>query len=99
MEGAPMIRIAAKQLIREDSIEQFQELAKKLADVAVTEEGNCSYALARSIDNPQAFCVFEAWESMEAVQKHMGSELFQSLAPQMGELMESEPTIEMYEEI
>ena len=99
MEGARMIRIAAKQLIREDSIEQFQELAKKLADVAVTEEGNCSYALARSIDNPQAFCVFEAWESMEAVQKHMDSELFRTLAPQMGELFAAEPSLEIYEEV
>ena len=94
-----MIRIAAKQVIRADSTEQFQELAKKLADVAVTEEGNCGYALARSVDNPQAFCVFETWESMEAVQKHLDSELFQTLAPQMGELMAEEPSLEIYEEV
>ena len=94
-----MICIAAKQLVRAEECEKFEQLAKKVAEVAVTEEGNCTYVLTRSVDNPQAYCVFEAWESMEAVQKHMGSELFQSLAPQMGELMESEPSIEMYEEI
>ena len=94
-----MIRIAAKQLVRAEECEKFQELAQKLADVAVTEEGNCSYVLTRSIDNPQAFCVFEAWESMEAVKKHMDTELFQTLAPQMGELMEAEPSLEIYEEL
>ena len=94
-----MIRIAAKQLIRAEECQKFEELAKRVADVAVTEEGNCSYALARNGDNPQAYCVFEAWESMEAVQKHMDSELFRTLAPQMGELMAAEPTIEIYEEI
>ena len=94
-----MIRIAAKQLIQPEFCEKFEELAGKLAEVARTEEGNCSYALARSIDNPQAYCVFEAWESMEAVQKHLDSELFQTLAPQMGELMAAEPSLEMYEEV
>ena len=94
-----MIRIAAKQLVRADECEKFIQLAQRVAEVAVTEEGNCSYALTRSVDNPQAFCVFEAWESMEAVQKHMDSELFQTLAPQMGELMAAEPSIEIYEEI
>lgn len=94
-----MIRIAAKQLIRAEECQKFEELAKRVADVAVTEEGNCSYALTRSVDNPQAYCVFEAWENMEAVQKHMDSELFRTLAPQMGELMAAEPTIEIYEEI
>ena len=94
-----MIRIAAKQLVRADECEKFIQLAQRVAEVAVTEEGNCSYALTRSVDNPQAFCVFEAWESMEAVQKHMDSELFQTLAPQMGELFAAEPSLEIYEEV
>jgi len=94
-----MIRIAAKQTIRADACEEFERIARELIPIVRTEEGNHGYALARSIDNPQVYSFFEAWENMEVMEAHLHSEHFQHYAPQMDALMEEMTTLEIYEEI
>ena len=94
-----MIRIAAKQTVRADACEKFEELARELIAITRTEEGNHGYTLARSTENPQVYCFFEAWESVEIMERHLHSEHFTRIAPQLDALMEEMTTLEVYEEI
>lgn len=94
-----MIRIAAKQTVRADSCEKFEEIARELIEITRTEEGNHGYTLTHGIENPQVYCFFETWESQEAVERHLNSEHFKRISPKLDELMEGGPTLEFYEEI
>ena len=94
-----MIRIAAKQTVRADSCGRFEEIARELIAITRTEEGNHGYTLARSAENPQVYCFFETWESVEIMERHLNSEHFKRIAPQLDALMETMPVLEIYEEI
>ena len=94
-----MIRIAAKQTIRADACEEFERIARELIPIVRTEEGNHGYALARSIENPQVYSFFEAWENMEVMMAHLHSEHFERISPKLDALMEVKPVLDIYEEI
>ena len=59
-----MIKIVAKSLIREDQVESFKELVRELVEKSSAEEGNISYSLNVSRDNPRLF----SWQGPESQQ-------------------------------
>ena len=94
-----MLRIAAKQTVRADSCEEFEEIARELIAITRTEEGNHGYTLARSTEDPQVYCFFEVWENMEVMMAHLHSEHFERISPKLDALMEVKPVLDIYEEI
>ena len=94
-----MIRTAAKQTIRADACEKFEELARELVEASRADEGNHGYTITRSTEDPHVYCFFERWESVELMMKHLQSEHFQRIGPQLDALMEGTGGLEVYEEI
>ena len=94
-----MIRIAAKLTVRADACEEFEKSVRELIELTRAEEGNHGFTIARSVENPQLYCFFEAWGSQEALEQHLNSEHFLRISPKLDALMESAPEGETYEEI
>ena len=94
-----MIRTIAKQTIRADACEKFEALARELVEASRNDEGNHGYTVTRSTDNPQVYCFFECWESVEIMMKHLESEHFKRIGPQLDALMEGTGGLEIYEEL
>ena len=94
-----MIRIAAKQTIRADACAEFEKIAAELIEMTRTEEGNHGYTLTHGVENPQIYCFFERWESMEACDKHLNSEHFKRISPKLDALMVEGPVLEVFEEV
>lgn len=83
-----MIKIVAKSLIREDQVESFKELVRELVEKSSAEEGNISYSLNVSRDNPRLFAFIEVWKDQEALDLHNAAEHFQRIVPIMRKMRE-----------
>lgn len=85
-----MLKVVARQKVREGMAERFQELGRELVAASKNDEGNIDYSLNRSVTDPSVFCFLEVWESKEALEAHMAAEHFQRIVPQIGELTEQD---------
>lgn len=94
-----MIKVVAKHVVREECIEAFLEAGKEVVAASVNDAGNIYYTMNKSLDDPKVFTILEAWESMPLLQAHMETEHFKRLVPVMGEMLEGEGSIEVYEEL
>lgn len=92
------IRVVARDHIRPECIEEAIKLVKELVECTHKEEGNISYEYYQDINAPEFFAMIECWESGEVLEKHMKSEHFCRIIPQL-EKMTAEPSrIEIYKE-
>ena len=94
-----MIKVVAKTLIKEECIGEFTAIAKKLVELSQKEEGNISYSLNVSTQNPAAFCFIEIWESPQALAVHSKSAHFLEAMKNMKPMTEAKMTIDMYTEV
>jgi Uncharacterized conserved protein len=95
-----MIKIVAKHFVKQDKIDAFIALAKKL--VARTNEldaGCIHYDLFQDMKSPEILTVIEEWESQDALDKHMAAGHFKEIAPLLGELCEKPGEINLYREV
>ncbi|HHX38068.1 MAG TPA: antibiotic biosynthesis monooxygenase [Clostridiaceae bacterium] len=92
-----MKTIIADFKVMPNKLEQFLSLAKELHSKTLTEEGNVSYIFCKKPDSTYDFAFFEVWHDDLAIEKHNRSEHFTRLIPQMVELCEGEPIVQMYE--
>ena len=94
-----MIKIVAKQTVREDAVPSFIELAKELVAASVNDPGNVFYTLNVNPKNPCEFAIIECWESQEAIQNHMVQPHFKKATEAMGAMLAGEPTMDIFAEI
>lgn len=94
-----MIKITAKLIVKEEKISEFQEMAKELVEKSRAEEGNVSYSLNQSIQNPKVHCFIEIWKDQEAIDSHNASEHFTRILPALGAMGEGAPEIELFTEV
>lgn len=93
------IRVVARDHIKPECIEEALKLVREMVECTHKEEGNISYDYYQDVNSPEFFAMIECWESEEVLQKHMQSEHFCRLIPQLG-AMAAEPTrIEVYKEV
>lgn len=83
-----MIKVVAKSYAKADKLERLLELSKEMVEATVKEEGCISYELFQDIKDASSLVIVEEWESEEALSRHMSSEHFKRLIPQMNELRE-----------
>lgn len=83
-----MLKVVAKSYAREGKVEQILGLSKEMVEKTVLEEGCLSYELFQDINDPRAMIILEEWESEEALEKHIESEHFKRIIPQLSELRE-----------
>lgn len=94
-----MIKITAKLVVKEEKISEFQEMAKELVEKSRAEEGNISYSLNQSIQDPKVHCFIEIWKDQAAIDSHNASEHFTRILPALGAMGEGDPEIELFTEI
>ena len=83
-----MLKIVARMKVKEERVETFKTLFKELVESTVKEEGNVSYTLNVSNKYPQRFLLIEVWKDQAALDKHMASEPFKRLLPQISEQLD-----------
>lgn len=83
-----MIKVVAKSYAKADGLDRILELSREMVEKTVVEDGCISYELFQDVKDPRAMIIIEEWESQEALDRHMASEHFKRLVPQLNELRE-----------
>nr|WP_300711536.1 aminoacyl-tRNA hydrolase [uncultured Brachyspira sp.] len=93
-----MIKIVAKNIVKEENKSKFIEAAKELIIKSRKEEGCISYNLYESVDG-KCLTFIEEWKDEKAVEMHNNSEHFKSIVPKLNELAEGDTDAVLYKEI
>jgi quinol monooxygenase YgiN len=83
-----MIKVAAKCVIKKESIETFKSITSTLIDETRKEDGCISYELFQDNDNEQVFIFVENWGNQEKLNQHINSKHCKELLPEMGKTYE-----------
>lgn len=86
-----MIKVIAKNFVKEDRVNKVLEIAKELVAATLKEEGCINYEMYQDVKNPQELIFVEEWKSIEALNAHMASEHFTRIVPSMSEHMDKKP--------
>jgi len=92
-----IITLTAKLTIKEGKEKEFEAMMKEVVPKVRAEEGNLTYTMCRSKDNPRAFLFFEEYADQEAVQAH-GQHLGE-LGIDFASYFDGPPVAEYYEKI
>lgn len=90
-----MIKIIAKNIIKDGEKENFKELIEK----SRAEEGNISYGLYEDIENLNVLTFIEEWKDMDAVNFHNSTEHFKRIVPMLAEFREGNSEVSLYKEV
>ena len=77
--------------VKEDKVEEFQQIASKLVSKARTDAGCIAYELFQDQNNKQCFAIIEAWESPEAFKAHAEAPHSAELGPLLDTTLEILP--------
>jgi len=94
-----MIKIVAKNYVREGCTADFEKLAAQLIEGSRKEEGNVFYTLNKSTEDPLEYCFIECWKDQAAISSHNASPHFTSLVPEMAKLLSKPSPAELFEEL
>ncbi|MDF2800754.1 MAG: hypothetical protein K0S61_657 [Anaerocolumna sp.] len=95
-----MIKVVAKNYIREDKIEEFLELTRVLIEETNSKDTGCiEYNLFKDSKESNVFTFIEAWESYEDLNQHMKAKHFLELVPKLGEMAAKPGETNIYNEI
>lgn len=94
-----MIKIVAKNTLKEGQKENFIKTAKELIEKSRAEEGNISYTLCEDIKNPDILTFIEEWKDMEAIAVHNDTEHFKKIVPMLAEFRIGSSEVNLYKEV
>lgn len=84
-----MVKVVAKGYFYEGKAEEAIKMYEVLVEKTRKEEGCIAYNLYRDTKDSSILTMIEEWESQEALDKHMKTDHFTSLVPQIGKLRKS----------
>ncbi|MCT4564129.1 MAG: antibiotic biosynthesis monooxygenase [Maledivibacter sp.] len=90
-----MIKIVAKNKIKEGKREEFINAAKELIKKSQAEEGCISYELYEDIGDSHTLTFIESWKDKESIDKHNSSAHFTAIVPILGQFIE-EKDVRLY---
>jgi quinol monooxygenase YgiN len=91
-----MIVIAGSVAVRPAKREAALRAARALAEATRAEAGCRQYAFYADLEDPNAFFLFEEWETEEALAKHFQTEHLRAFQQQVPELVAGPPSIRRY---
>lgn len=95
-----MITIVAKQTVKQDKIDSFRAIAKKLVEATLRSDAGCiRYGLFQDSQDSGILTFIEEWENQEVLDKHMASKHFTELFPQLDEFLEKPTEINRYQKV
>ena len=80
-----MIKVIARCVVKQESLEDYKRIAAQLVAETMKEEGVISYDLYQDIHHPQILTFIEEWESEKALENHGKTPHYQRLVPQLDE--------------
>lgn len=83
-----MIKVVAKSYAKAEKLDSILALSKEMVEKTVKEEGCIKYELFQDTKDPRVMIIIEEWESEEALNRHIASEHFRRIIPQLNELRE-----------
>ncbi|MCD7946793.1 MAG: antibiotic biosynthesis monooxygenase [Oscillospiraceae bacterium] len=78
-----MIRVVAPFYLKTGMLDPFVETAAPLIAETRKEAGCTTYELAQSAADPQVLVMLEAWETQEALDRHVKSAHFTAIVPKL----------------
>lgn len=95
-----MIKIVAKQIVKQDRITDFIAISKKLVHETLKSDAGCiSYGLFQSLEHSNILTFIEEWENQELLDRHMASQHFKKLFPELEKLLDVPAEIAQYQKI
>ena len=94
-----MINIVAKMFVKPELIDAFKAEAKELVEKSRAEEGNVSYSLNQSADDPNTLAFIEFWKDQDAISFHNATAHFTTILPKLADMCGSAPEIALFSEI
>jgi len=94
-----MVKVVARFYLKSEiSAEDFRRTAVPLVAATRQEKGCTQYELALSTQQPNFAVMLEGWESQEDLDRHMKTEHFTTIVPEIGVMCERTET-ELYTQI
>jgi len=84
-----MITVVAKNIVKDNKIEEFKSLAERLIKETLKEKGCIDYSLYEDSKNKNIITFIEKWEDMTVLKAHFKAPHFEEIVPQFNDLTES----------
>lgn len=94
-----MIKVIAKNFVKEDKREKVLELTKELVEKTVKEDGCIQYEMYQDEKDKSTLIMIEEWKTTDALTNHMSSEHFKKIVPQMNECMAQKPELNLCKKV
>ena len=91
-----MFGIYASFIVKDGMVDQALSAVEEMIEKTRLEEGNISYKLFASVDNPNAIAFFEEWKDQAAIDAHSSSDHFNNGLAKLSELLAEEGQIKIY---
>ncbi|MEY8353023.1 putative quinol monooxygenase [Lachnospiraceae bacterium 54-53] len=92
-----MIKVVAKNFIKEDRTEEFISMAKTLVQDTRTNDSGCiRYELVQDVKDPRIITMLEEWKDQESLNLHMAAEHFKKAMAAFGDFSEKPGEINLY---
>jgi len=93
-----MVKTIARQVIKEDYIEQYQVLAKELVEETRKEPGCIAYSTNQSLKDKRVHCFIEVFVDQAAADVHGASAHFKRIVPQFSAMFDEDEQVDQYTE-
>jgi quinol monooxygenase YgiN len=92
-----MIIVAGTVTIRPEYRQQAIQSALQMALTTEVEDGCISYRFSADLQKPDTFCIFEVWETAEALERHFQTDHMRVFQQQLPQFLAGAPDIHRYE--
>ena len=93
------IKLVAKNYVKPEKVEDYIDLSKELVKETLKEEGCIEYGLYQDSKDSRILTMLEEWEDNNCLERHFNSEHFKQIVPLMGDCLEKETEINVYNKI
>ncbi|QCX33189.1 antibiotic biosynthesis monooxygenase [Caloramator sp. E03] len=94
-----MVKVVAKNFAQEDKLDEIIKLYEELVELTRKEEGCITYELFQDEKDSSILCMIEEWESREALDKHLNSQHFKRIVPNIKKYMIKETELNVYNKL
>ena len=90
-----MIIVNATLIPKEDKKDEIINMADDIITENRTHKGNIAYNMVEDVENQQ-LKILEKWETKEALENHMQTDVFQDFGSNTKDLLQKEPKVGIY---
>lgn len=89
------LTVVAKVVAKKECIENVKSELQKMVEPTIKEVGCIEYLLHQDCDDPKVFVFYETWESLDCLEKHMGTDHFSSYVNAVDGMLEEKAVHKM----